>query len=186
MANTTWTCSAPGSMESMATVWPLFWQLSKLTLRTSMTGSSKTSFQLIEEKYLLLQDRFKLRDDLIRLQKFILLWRMTLLRLLVEESNVLSLDMQDGNRLVGVWLKKRDYAGKLKRKAMVNAMLQAQHEEDRATWRSKDSMKGPGVPWGPETVRTFGKQWDRSDYVRFLRPLIPPARWLSDVMKVKG
>lgn len=53
-----------------------------------MTGSSKTSFQLIEEKYLRLQDQFKLRDDLIRLQKFILLWRMTLLRLFVEESNV--------------------------------------------------------------------------------------------------
>ena len=152
-------------------VWHLFWQLSKLTLRTSMTGSSKTSFQLIEEKYLLLQDRFKLRDDLIRLQKFILLWRMTLLRLLVEESNVQALDMRDGNRLVGVWLKKRDYAGKLKRKELARQALQKAHEEARES--------GDRPPWGPTTVKPTGGRWDRADYVSIDPPLYPPSNWLE-------
>lgn len=129
------------------------------------------SFQLTEEKYLRLLDQFKRRDDLIRLQKFILLWRMTLQRLLVEESNVQALDMRDGNRLVGVWLKKRDYAGKLKRKELARQALQKAHEEARAN--------DERPRWGPETVKPIGGRWDRADYVAFDPPLYPPANWLE-------
>ena len=141
----------------------------------STTGSSTTFSRLTEEKYQSLQDLFKRRDDLIRVQKFCLLWQMTLQRLLVPEENVLSLDLRDGGRLVGVWLKKRDYAGKIKRKEMAQKALQAVHEDERA--------QDLRPRWGPETVRTFGKQWDRPDYVAFDPPLYPPEKWLQACLK---
>jgi hypothetical protein len=155
----------------MVTVWSRNWRPSKLIRRTFMTGSSKTLSPFIEEKYQRLLDQFKLRDDLIRLQKFILTWRMTLHRLGVPESNVRSLDLRDGHRLVGVWLLKHDYAGKLRRKEQARVALQLAHEQAR----ENDER----VPWGPAKVKPVGGHWDRADYVVFDPTLYPPANWLE-------
>lgn len=136
-----------------------------------MTGSSKTSSQLTEENYQRLLGLFAKRDKLVNEQKFRLLWAMTLQRLEVTETNVKSLDMRDGNRLVGVWLKQRDYAGKLRRKERARVALQAQHElEKEQDIRAR---------WGPATVKPMGRAWDRSDYVAIDPPLYPPAAWLE-------
>lgn len=143
---------------------------------------SEATFEATEAKYQELLGLLSKKQEHLNVQKFLVKWKMTLHQHLVEEDNVLSLDMHDGNRLIGVWLKKRDYGAKIKRKAAITALLQKQHEEDRESWRDNPSMSAPGVPWGPEKVKTFGKQWDRSDYVRFMQPLYPPTLWLKAVL----
>lgn len=145
-----------------------------------MTGSSKTSSQLTEENYQRLLALFAKRDKLVSEQKFSLLWLMTLQRLEVPADNVQSLDLRDGNRLVGVWLKKHDYAGKLRRKEAARKKLQEIHDRERSDAEFPGACTRP--PWGPETVKPTGKSWVRSDYVAIDPPLYPPELWLQHVL----
>ena len=128
-----------------------------------------------EARYEELKTLFAKRHALLKVQEFDVLFKMTLKRLHVPEDNVLSFEFSatQSGCLVGIWLKNRDYAGKLRRKAEATAKLNVEHQKAKA--------EGDRAPWGPDTVRTFGKQWDRSDFVRLDPPLYPPERWLQEV-----
>ena len=130
-----------------------------------------TSSPLTEENYQRLLALFAKRDSLVSEQKFTLLFQMTLQRNFLTRDQILALDMQDGNRLVGVFLKKPAYAGKLRRKELARQRLQAIHDQER-----EDDLR---PRWGPEKVQPKGRRWEDSSYVVFDPPLYPPEIWLD-------
>lgn len=170
------------STELADTVSILNLQNLKSIRRTFMTGFSKTLSPSIEEKYQQLKELYARRRQLMNAQEFQVLWLLTLQRLRVDPENVLSLNFDPRNRncVIGVWLKKRDYAGKLWRKAEAQARLQQHHDAAREAWNDHGSRdEDSRVPWGPPTVKPTSKFWNYSDYAIIDPPIYPPALWLE-------